>query len=393
MFGWEFPPFKSGGLGTACYDLTKGMAKKGTNITFVMPCVPKKAKAKFVKLFGANKLGIKIRKVNSNLRAYITEKEYYDEYKNLPSDMKSVYGENLYDEVERYSKAATQIAKKNKHAIIHVHDWMTYKAGINAKKASRKPLIAHIHATEFDRTGGNPNPFISHIEYEGLLEADKVIANSNYTKQNVIEAYKINPDKIEVVHWGIDDVPKLDVEKFDEKTVLFLGRMTLQKGPEYFVQAAEKVIEYEPTTKFVMVGDGDMLPRMMNYVGEKGIAKNFIFTGRLKGNDVHKAFRKADLYVMPSVSEPFGLVALESLKNKTPVIISKQSGVSEVLKNALAVDFWDTHELANKILGVLKYPPLYEELKQNGIKEVKEHDIDKPAEKVLNVYKKFGVIV
>lgn len=392
MFGWEFPPYKSGGLGTACYDLTKGLKKKGIEISFVMPVSPQKD-AEYVKLIGANDIkGIKVHQVKSTIRAYITEEEYeqeYCQYYDQGKGTKEVYGKNLFMEVARYSKAASKIARTEKHDVIHVHDWMTYEAGINAKKISKKPLVAHIHATEFDRTGGNPNHAISDIEYRGMMAADIVIANSEYTKNNVIRDYKIPPEKIAVVHWGIDevDVPRCD-KPFKEKTVLFLGRITIQKGPDYFIETANKVLKYEPNTKFVIVGDGDMMPRMIARSAELGISNKVVFTGRLSGADVHKAFQSADLYVMPSTSEPFGLVALESLKNGTPVLISKQSGVSEVLKNALKADFWDVDGMTNQIVSVLRHAPLHESLTENGCKEVQQHDIIKPAEKIIEQYKK-----
>jgi glycosyltransferase involved in cell wall biosynthesis len=290
--------------------------------------------------------------------------------------------------VQRYAILAKKIAKDEEHDIIHAHDWMTYHAGINAKKASQKPLVVHLHATEFDRTGGHPDARISHIEWQGLSKADRIIANSNYTKQNIIKHYKIAANKIDVVHWGIDDVdvPQFDTPLKKDHIVLFLGRVTLQKGPDYFIEVAKKVLEHEPTTKFIIAGDGDMLPRVINRAAELGIADKIIFTGALTGDDVHRAFKTADVYVMPSVSEPFGLVALESLKNGTPVIISKQSGVAEVLKHALKVDFWDINEMTNKIVGVLRHPALKEDLREHGMREVQKFNLDDPARKVIDAY-------
>lgn len=389
MFGWEFPPFKSGGLGTACHDLAKGLTKFGTKITFVMPTTPK-GTAKFVKIIGANDIpGIRVKKVQSLLSAYITSAEYEHHYHGLPGNMQEVYGKNLLEEVKRYAMGAKKIARTEQHDIIHVHDWMTYEAGINARKVSKKPLVAHIHATEFDRTGGNPNPHISHIEYEGLNAADKIIANSNYTKNNIINAYNIPEHKIEVVHWGIDDIEQGTYESPLSKNnhlILFLGRITLQKGPDYFIETARKVLDHEPNTTFVIVGDGDMLPRIVNRAAELNISDKIIFTGRLSGKQVYDAFRAADLYVMPSVSEPFGLVALESLKNGTPVLISKQSGVSEVLHHALKADFWNIDDMTNQIVSVLRHQPLKHELTQNGTREVQKRTIYEPAKKILNIY-------
>jgi glycosyltransferase involved in cell wall biosynthesis len=391
MFGWEFPPFKSGGLGTACYGLTKGLARNGCEVTFVMPVTPEGAKAKFVKLLGAGN-NVRIKKVDSCLKAYQTSSGYEDGYEYLPSSLKKVYGKNLFAEVQRYAILAKKIAKDEEHDVIHAHDWMTYQAGINAKNASKKPLVVHLHATEFDRTGGNPGGRISHIEWQGLKEADRIIANSEYTKKNIIKHYKIAANKIDVVHWGIDevDVPQFETPLKKDKIVLFLGRVTLQKGPDYFIEVAKKVLEHEADTKFIIAGDGDMLPRIINRAAELGISDKVIFTGALSGDDVHKAFKTADVYVMPSVSEPFGLVALESLKNGTPVIISKQSGVAEVLRHALKVDFWDINEMANKIAGVLRYRAIKEELREKGLHEVQKFNLDEPARKVVDTYRKVG---
>ena len=398
MLGWEFPPYKSGGLGTACYGLTKGLSKEGVHVTFVMPHTLDGVKADFVHLIVSGNRKLKFRGIKSNLTPYMGEQDYehrmsthYTIYHKAGS--KEVYGRNLYEEVGRFTHAAREIAEEESHDIIHAHDWMTYRAGMEARKVSGKPFVAHIHATEFDRTGGNPNQSISHIEYEGLKAADMVIANSNYTKNNIINYYGIDPKKIRVVHFGIDqDVPYYNMNYTSslsdhDKIVLFLGRVTLQKGPDYFIEAAANVLKYKKNVRFIVAGSGDMLPRIINRAVELGIADRVTFTGFLEGEEVHKAFQMADLYVMPSVSEPYGLVALEALKNKTPVIISKQSGVSEVLHHALKVDFWDINEMTNKIVSTLNYQELFEELKNNGNKEVEHFTLDEPAKKVIHIYK------
>jgi glycogen(starch) synthase len=393
MLGWEFPPFKSGGLGTACYGLTKGLARQGVHVTFVMPVAPEGAKAEFVKLIGANQFGknIKVLQIPSTLAPYQTADQYAEDY--APLSTKGVYGKNIYQEARRFARVSRIIAKKEPHDVIHAHDWMTYDAGIEARKVSGKPLVVHIHATEFDRTGDNPNNYISNIEYKGLKEADLIIANSNFTKNNVIKHYKIPENKIRVVHWGIEeDDPAYHLNYRSTinkkgKVVLFLGRITIQKGPDYFIEVAKKVHDFEPDTFFVIAGDGDMMPRIINRAHELGIADKVIFTGFLQGADVHKAFQMADLYVMPSVSEPFGLVALESLKNKTPIIVSKQSGVSEVLKNCLKTDFWDIDKMTDMIVNVLRNQALHDELKECGHKEVQKFNLDEPARKIHDVYK------
>ncbi len=389
MFGWEFPPFKSGGLGTACYGLTKGLSRNGVEISFVMPVTPEHAKADFVKIIGANTLfkNVTITEIDSCLTAYTTE----EDYDSFDTQRKEIYGKNLFKEVSRFTLAAAQISSQESYDIIHVHDWMTYQAGIIARTLSKKPLIAHIHATEYDRTGNNPNPSIAKIEKQGLDAANLIIANSNFTKKNVIDHYNITPNKIRVVHWGIEeDTPAYHLHFSSplkkERIVLFLGRITLQKGPDYFLEAARKVLEFEPNTTFVIAGNGDMLPSLMFRTAALGLSQKVLFTGFLMGDDVHKAFQLADLYVMPSVSEPFGLVVLEALKNGTPVIISKQSGVSEVLKHCLKVDFWDLNELVQKIVMVLRNKTLHEELKENGKKEADTFNLDTPAKKIIKIY-------
>jgi len=401
MFGWEFPPFKSGGLGTACYDLTKGLSRQGVEVTFVMPAAPDNANAEFVRLVGANNFAkkVKLRKISSILTPYQSFTSYDEALQHTKlsartnGNPKDIYGTNLYQEVYRYGIAGGEIAEEEEYDVIHVHDWMTYQAGINAKKVSGKPLVAHIHATEFDRTGGNPNQIISNMEYNGLQAADIVIANSNFTKQNVIQHYNIDPNKIEVVHWGIDpDNPHYNAKQTspfkEEKVVLFLGRITIQKGPDYFIETANNVLKYVPNTKFVVAGSGDMFERMINRADELGILDRFMFTGFLNGADVHKAFQMADLYVMPSVSEPFGLVALESLKNGTPILISKQSGVSEVVNHALKANFWDVDEMTNQIVNVLQYPELLDELQENSFREAQGFNLDTPAHKTKCIYEK-----
>ncbi|MEK6822747.1 MAG: glycosyltransferase family 4 protein, partial [Nanoarchaeota archaeon] len=264
MFGWEFPPFKSGGLGTACYDLTKGLARRGVKVSFVMPFAPQNAKAEFVKLLGTGALSknIKVTTVNTVLTPYQTYEQYASAVAQVKvgrdgkPTSKEIYGRNLFEEVQRYTAVAAAIAEEEPHDIIHTHDWMTYKAGILARKKSGKPLVVHIHATEFDRTGGSPNPHISALEYEGLSQADLVIANSNWTKKNVVDCYKIPQSKIAVVHWGIEeDKPEYHTHyksplSAQEKIVLFLGRITVQKGPDYFVETAKKLLEHEKNVRF-----------------------------------------------------------------------------------------------------------------------------------------------
>jgi len=395
MFGWEFPPFSSGGLGTACYGLTKGLKNKGTDVTFVLPKSFPDMKAEFVKLVPAAGPGITVA-INSPIIAYMTQEEYNERILNWKKSKSStgLYGKNLFEEVLRYAKKAAIVARQENFDIIHAHDWMTYKAGIEAKKVSGKPLVIHVHATEFDRTGGNGvNQIVYKIEQEGMHAADSIIAVSQFTKNKIVEHYGINPDKITVVHNAVEfnenDYRHEDFKiKETDKVVLFLGRITLQKGPDYFIKAAKRALEIDPNIKFIVAGTGDMLGQTIEQAAELGIADKVLFTGFVNYAEVDRMYQLADLYVMPSISEPFGITPLEAMRNNTPVLISKQSGVSEVVNHCLKIDFWDVEQMANKILSVLKYEELSNTLKHHGSMEIKKFDWNEPAEKCVEVYNK-----
>jgi glycosyltransferase involved in cell wall biosynthesis len=386
MFGWEFPPLSSGGLGTACYGLTKSLSRKRVQITFVLP-YSTDIDVDFLKLIPAG--NIKIRKVPTILQPYMTSKEYKSQLakKQAPS----MYGMSLFDEVNRYTLAAEKIAEEEDFDVIHCHDWMTFGAGIRAKRKKNKPLVLHIHSTELDRTGGHQvNQHVYDLERQGMHKADKVIAVSNFTKNKIMDHYSIPSEKIRVVHNAVDFSQHYYDEEFGlkktDKIVLFLGRVTLQKGPDCFVYAAKKVLEHEKNVKFLIAGTGDMEPFVIEKAAELGIADKVLFAGFLNPDDVEKAYKMADVYVMPSVSEPFGITALEAMKFKTPSIVSKQSGVSEVIRHCLKADFWDINELSNKIIALLRYNPLHETLKESGYSEVKKFSWDVPAQKCINVY-------
>ncbi|MBI4450816.1 glycosyltransferase family 4 protein [Candidatus Woesearchaeota archaeon] len=398
MFGWEYPPIMSGGLGTACRSLCIGLARQGVNIAYVMPhdtdgiCDP------HVAFVGAGTAMRKIKTipVRSPITAYMTSQQYSQEIVHGKSrkGIKALYGSDLYDEVWRFGAVAGAIALEEPHDVIHAHDWMTYPAAISAKRASGKPLVVHIHNTSYDRTGGKPNPAEYDIERHGFNEADHVIAISNMVKNALVSKYEVPESKISVVHWGIEeDRPEYHLNyasplKAKHPLVLFLGRMTIQKGPDWFIEVARKVSDYVPDARFIMAGTGDMLGQVVHRVSELGLADRVIFTGGVQHNDVHRVFQTADVYVMPSISEPFGLVALEALKNNTPVIVSKQSGVSEVLTHALKADFWDVDGMANQIIGLLSYKACREELRDNGHAEVQKLGLDEPARKTIDAYKR-----
>ncbi|MFH1637526.1 MAG: glycosyltransferase family 4 protein [Candidatus Woesearchaeota archaeon] len=337
MFGWEFPPYYSGGLGTACYGMTKGLSKFGVEVTFVIPKFLGELKAKYVKLVSSIPIkNIRLIGVNSTIMPYVSSAGYSSEVsyrygKVLGGKMAEVYGRDLFNDVQIYSKNARLIAAAEEFDIIHCHDWLTFQAGIEAKAVSGKKLIVQVHATEFDRTANHPNQYIYDIEKAGMNAADKVIAVSHYTKNIIVEKYGIDPEKISVVHNAVEaeEHPQNFIIEKKDKVVLFLGRITIQKGPEYFIYAAKRILEKMPDVKFIMAGSGDMLPRMIELAAELGISDKVFFTGAVRGPEVDKLYRMADVFVMPSVSEPFGITPLESMIRDTPVVISKQSGVSE----------------------------------------------------------------
>lgn len=413
MFGWEFPPFSSGGLGTACLGLTKGLSALGVDVTFVIPKAPKGMQAQHhhVKLTIASQItddpsiqdqvhGVTFEEVETLLGPYVTAEQYRTRYenflqqsKNNPEDdidIKAVYGNNLYDEVIRYAHKAASVSRQTNFDVIHAHDWLTYKAGIIAKRTSGKPLVLHIHATEFDRTGGHCNQIVYDIEREGFHAADKILAVSNLTRNTVINKYGVDPDKVTVVHNAVEfrdkDIEAKNPFGDDKKIVLFLGRITIQKGPEYFVHAAKRVLEKMNDVRFVVAGSGDMENKMQQLAKDLHIDKDMVFTGFLRGDDIDRAYKIADLYVMPSVSEPFGITPLEAMRNGTPALISKTSGVSEVVKHALKVDFWDINQMASKIISVLKHTPLHKTLVTNGSKEVQTFDWKNPAKLCVQAY-------
>jgi len=402
MFGWEFPPHNSGGLGTACFGLTRALASEGADILFVLPKKLGDVSSDRMRILfadtssGAGTGSVEFQEVVSALTPYVNSKSYL--FSDLDDEIaQSLYSNTLLGEVRNYALRARAIARRERFDIIHAHDWLSFLAGIEAKKVSGKPLILHVHATEFDRTGGQGvNSNVYDIEKYSMEYADHIIAVSNFTKDQIVRHYGIVPEKISVVHNGIDPDFRSDVaprlHKLKEqknKIVLFVGRITIQKGPEYFVRAAKKVLEYYPKALFIVSGSGDMERQMMTEAASLGVSDKVIFTGFLRGDDLIALYQAADLFVMPSVSEPFGITPLESIVNGTPVIVSKQSGVSEVLSHALKVDFWDTDELANKIVSVLENDSLKETLKKNGDEEVKTINWKSAAKKCATVYSMF----
>ncbi len=420
MFGWEFPPHISGGLGTASYGLTKALLKTGLEIIFVVPRLYGDEESGSMRLVNASDVAVNFSheqltefqdkisflEVDSTLVPYVGEESYFKILENIEKGVSAEnliesagkfafsggYGKNLMEEVHRYAMIGAAIAREHEFDIIHSHDWLTYLAGVEAKRVSGKPLVVHMHATEFDRSGENINRLVYDIEKTGMDQADMVVAVSNLTRNIVINRYGIDPKKVVTVHNGVEPQEAnkwVDAEKnVKEKIVTFLGRITYQKGPEYFIEAAHKVLRRNPNVRFVMAGSGDLLPKMIRRVAELGMATRFHFTGFLKGDDVDRMFGMSDVYVMPSVSEPFGISPLEAMRSNVPVIISKQSGVAEVLKHAIKVDFWDVDAMADAIHALVSYQSLPGMFSRYGKEEVDNIKWDHAGVKVKEIYQR-----
>ena len=422
MFGWEFPPHIAGGLGTACYGMTRGLARNGVEVVFVMPRAYGDEDQRFARVVNASDVEtigtrdhefseellekVSFIHIDSNMLPYISPEEYaayHDEFVRSGRThewtdvwrqrytFSGKYGANLMEEVARYAMVAAQVAKdlEGQFDVIHAHDWLTYFAGIAAKRVSGKPLVVHMHATEFDRSGENINRRVYAIEKAGMQAADRVIAVSELTRRIVIGKYGIPADKVVTVHNAVrfgeseEAVPERAVK---DKVVTFLGRITYQKGPDYFVEAAAKVLQRVPDVRFVMAGSGDLMNHVVRRVAQLGIADRFHFTGFLKGGEVQRMFRLSDVYVMPSVSEPFGISPLEAMRSGVPVIISRQSGVAEVLDYAIKVNYWDVDALADAIYGLLTYPALGRMFASKGLEEVTGLKWTNAAAKIKTVY-------
>jgi len=469
MLGWEFPPHISGGLGTACHGLTRGLSQQGVAVVFVVPRARGDEDARHLaEIVGANQVEVggaeaapganarlveeewdpemgpegderawRVRRslelvaIDSLLTPYLTPAAYEDRLREhaerveelagpgrrvrariVPLDAPAApvpapaqgprrvlefsgsYGRDLMAEVGRYAASVAEIARTREHDVVHAHDWMAVPAGLAAARASSKPLVLHVHACEYDRSGESVNPQVRELERLGMEGADRVVCVSHYTARVVRTRYGIDPAKIRVVHNGLDGDPRRGAraaaKAIPEPIVLFLGRVTFQKGPDYFLETAARVVKVEPRVKFVMSGSGDMLPAMIERAARLGLSRHVHFTGFLRGKEVERMYSMADIYVMPSVSEPFGISPLEAMAQDVPVVLSRQSGVSEVLKNALKVDFWDVQETANKILALLRYPALSRTLRDEGREEVRRMGWERPAELVRGVYEELA---
>lgn len=408
MFGWEFPPHILGGLGTASFGLTRGMSmQEDMDITFVIPKPWGDEDKSFLRIIGANQVPVVWRDVdwnfvNDRLGGISSPDEYYHFRNGIKYDFTRIgtnelgcvnfsgrYPDNLLEEISNYEAVASVIAHSTEFDIIHSHDWLTYPAGIFAKRISGKPFVIHVHATDYDRSRGQVNPDVYRIEKEGMDSADHIITVSDLTRRTVIEKYHQHPDKVTTVHNAVeplDFVDELTKTPRKEKIVTFLGRITMQKGPEYFVEVAAKVLSKTKGVRFVMAGSGDMMEQMIRLAAQKGIADKFYFTGFLKGRQVYDMLAESDVYMMPSVSEPFGISPLEAMQCGTPSIISKQSGCAEILNHAIKTDYWDIDAMADYIHAIVKYPAMYNALRTNGLAEIDEIRWEYAGNKVRAIY-------
>jgi len=504
MLGWEFPPYITGGLGTACFGLTKALDRLGVDTTFVLPKSTPEEQGSHVDLISPGSIahqrirrsqdiidpspsgtgpgdatpepvesastrpptdppGVEeqitlVRKHFENVR-FVEGGPDADGsvYDAMPAEIRRIvesgvdierlrtlassgalnagdlddidltlfsvvpeagpprprrrpagddeldarsassadYSGNLFGQAEQYARFCSSIARGIDFDVIHAHDWLTYPAGLAVSRLSGKPLVVHVHSTEFDRSGEHVNQPVYNIERRGMHGSMKVIAVSHLTKNIVVNRYGIAPEKVEVVWNGVDLAPGGDVPSRIEsrdKLVLYFGRITLQKGPEFFISAAKRVLEIMPDVKFVVAGSGDLAERMIRMAAELGIGHKVLFTGFLRGKDIERVFSIADLYVMPSVSEPFGIAPLEAMSHDVPVLISRNSGVSEVLTHALKCDFWDVDEMANKIIAVLRHSPLSNALRDGGRFELRSITWDGAAEKCERIYEDMAAV-
>ena len=420
MFGWEFPPHIAGGLGTACEGIVKGLAYNGVETLFVMPSASGDEDQSATTIINASDVAVdtasstvdefldkvKFVHIGTNMIPYVGPEEFSsiveEERRRQSEDFRiqygmkykfsGKYGTNLMEEVARYAMVGGTIAMQHKDEfdVIHAHDWLTYLAGIAAKELTGKPLVVHVHATSYDRGDEKHiDTRILDIETRGMLAADRVVTVSNLTRSIVINKYHIDPSKVVTVHNAVDFSGRenLSVERGEkDKVVTFLGRITFQKGPEYFIEAAAKVLKRTDNVRFVMAGSGDMMNRCIKYVARLGISDRFHFTGFLRGKDVQKMFALSDVYIMPSVSEPFGISPLEAMRTNVPSIISHQSGAAEILKYAFKVDFWDVDAMADCIFGLLKYPALSSFAAKQGYDEVNRLKWNVATAKLKTIY-------
>lgn len=411
MFGWEYPPHVFGGLATANFGISEGLHAQGNmEITLCLPHPFGDEDQSAARIVAMNAVPIVWHDVS---REWVEERvgkvmkaeDYFRYRDHIYSDFSYMgandigcmefaggYPQNLHEEINNYSVIAGVVARAEEFEIIHAHDWLTYPAGIHAKQVSGKKLCIHVHATDFDRSRGNVNPTVYSIEKDGMDNADCIMCVSELTRQTVINHYHQDPRKVFTVHNAVyplkkelQDIPRPD-HKNKEKIVTFLGRITMQKGPEYFVEAASLVLKRTRNVRFCMAGSGDMMEEMITLAAERGIADRFHFPGFMRGNQVYECLKNSDVYVMPSVSEPFGISPLEAMQCGTPTIISKQSGCAEILTNCFKIDYWDIHAMADAIYSICNNESLFNYLQVEGKREVDQITWEKVGRWINELY-------
>ncbi len=395
-FGWEYPPSKNGGLGVACYGLTRELLSAGVEVIFVLPKTQTtRGDARF--LFADQARLVTIRHTEAWLRPYQQAHDVIEVIVGYRADGSPIIqSRTILEEVHRFAHQASLIAREETFDVIHAHDWTSYLAGVAAKLVSGKPLILHVHATSYDQAAGdNVDPSVREVELEGFAAADSIVTVSGFTRNILIKKHGVPADKITVVHNGCDpDLPPRlepaleELKRQGKKIVLYHGRISIQKGVDHFIRAARKVVDADPSVVFIISGWGDMTNQIIEQVGSLGLSQHVRFAGALWDEDRDRMYQSADLVVMPSVSEPFGLVPLEAISHGTPALISKQSGVAEVLTHALKVDFWDTDEMANQILSTLRYPAMRRQLVTEGRQQLKQISWREAARKIHTLYQR-----
>ncbi|MBT4366887.1 glycosyltransferase family 4 protein [Candidatus Peregrinibacteria bacterium] len=396
MFGWEYPPIHLGGLGVACQGLVNGLLRHNVKVTLVLPH-PNPSSQEGLDILTPTEDELKRIIVRSQLHPYDSVQKYEERIQLISKSGKTekIYGDDLGQEIENFTAMSVELTKDVQPDLVHCHDWMTYEAGARSAAYHNKPLVAHIHATELDRTHFQPDEWIYKKEQRGFNKADQIVAVSNYTKSILVKHYGISSDKIQVVHNGNAKV-QMQRESIIKSVhgqkpapmVLFLGRMTVQKGPVQFLNMAAEIHKSRPDVQFVLAGDGNMLGELIHRAHDLNLQENIIFAGKVSNSEAQKLFAKADCFVRPSVSEPFGLVALEALAQGTPVVLSKQSGASEVVHNAFKVDFWDTSKMADCVLTILREDALVRQIRSEAPNILQKLTWENQAREIRSLYNK-----
>lgn len=393
MFGWEFPPYNAGGLGVACKGLAQALSREGVDIVFVLPKAIA-AEAGFPIRF-AGVPNLTLHSVDTALSPYADAASYEAQIARTGSA--GAYGSTIFEEARRYGELARHIARSESYDVIHAHDWLSFQAGVAAREESGKPLLLHVHISSYEQSGGSPDPRVKDVEEYGFARADGIITVSHATKRVLVEKYGVSPERIWVIHNGIDPAayddasvtqqPPLPARQSYHRMALFVGRLSMHKGPDYFLEAACRVVAHQPSTLFVLAGAGELERQLIRQAAGSGIGSRVIFSGFVRGAELSRLYRTADLTVMSSVTEPFGITPLEAAMHRTPTLVSKQAGVAEVLHHSLKVDFWDAEEMSNKILSAFRYPSLAKQLSDYGYQQARQLTWERAAQKCVPVYK------